>query len=85
MFTFLIHINNQLIIHIIRLEMLFVSVCLLEDVNLIEEHVSSNRGFPSYIKKIKYVSMWDFLIVLLLNKGVEMLHRKQIFPYHISK
>ncbi len=80
MFTFLIQINNQLIIHIIRLEMLVVSVCLLEDINLIEEHVSSKRGFPSYIKKIQYMSMLDFLFVLLLNKGVDMLHRKQIFP-----
>lgn len=61
-FTYLIQSNNQQILHIIRLEMLVVSVCLLEDINLIEEHVSSKRGFPSYIKKFQYMSMLDFFI-----------------------
>lgn len=52
--------------------MLVVSVCLLENTNLIEEHVSSKRDFPSYIKKGSihvYVGFIFIFFLLLLNKG----------------
>lgn len=68
-FTFLIQSNNQLIIRIIvRLEMLVIRVCLLENTNLIEEH---ENMFP--LKDFFHLTLKSFRMSKLgffLNKGV---------------